>query len=77
MTETLNPVTDLSEAQCWELLHANEFGRIALSVANRCAAFTQECLESEREPHALVSMRVGSGSRPRAAVGRMPRRATG
>lgn len=29
------PVSELSEAGCWEFLHANSFGRLGLSVENR------------------------------------------
>jgi uncharacterized protein len=39
MTETVTPVAELSDAQCWELLHANAFGRLALSVANQPEIF--------------------------------------
>lgn len=31
--ENENPVTKLSDEQCWELLHGNEFGRLAYHLA--------------------------------------------
>jgi len=39
MAETTTPVSELSEGECWKLLHSNEFGRLALSVANQPEIF--------------------------------------
>ena len=39
MAQTTSPVSELSEAECWKLLHSNEFGRLALSVANQPEIF--------------------------------------
>ncbi len=39
MVETSTPVTTFTEGECWELLHSTEFGRLALSVADRPEIF--------------------------------------
>ena len=39
MTETISPVSHLSEADSWNLLETNEFGRLALSVSNQPEIF--------------------------------------
>ena len=39
MAETSTPVSTLTEAECWEFLHSNAFGRLALSVANQPEIF--------------------------------------
>jgi nitroimidazol reductase NimA-like FMN-containing flavoprotein (pyridoxamine 5'-phosphate oxidase superfamily) len=39
MTETVAPVSVLSETDCWDLLRSNAFGRLALSVANQPEIF--------------------------------------
>jgi len=39
MTETVAPVSILSEIECWDLLHSNAFARLALSVGNQPEIF--------------------------------------
>jgi len=39
MTETVAPVSILSETQCWDRLHSNAFARLALSVGDRPEIF--------------------------------------
>ena len=39
MTETVAPVSNLSEIECWDLLHNNAFARLALSVGNQPEIF--------------------------------------
>jgi len=39
MADTITPVDHLSEAECWEMLHANAFGRLALSIGNQPEIF--------------------------------------
>jgi nitroimidazol reductase NimA-like FMN-containing flavoprotein (pyridoxamine 5'-phosphate oxidase superfamily) len=39
MTETVAPVSILSDTQCWDRLRSNAFARLALSVSNRPEIF--------------------------------------
>lgn len=39
MAETVTPVSELSVAECWDLLNSNEFGRLALSVSDQPEIF--------------------------------------
>ena len=39
MTETVAPVSNLSDTQCWDLLQSNAFARLALSVGNQPEIF--------------------------------------
>ena len=39
MTDTFSPVAELATDACWDLLRGNQFGRLALSVANEPEIF--------------------------------------
>jgi hypothetical protein len=39
MSDILAPIVELSESECWNMLHTNEFGRLALSVADQPEIF--------------------------------------
>lgn len=39
MTDSISAVSKMSETECWELLHSNEFGRLGLSVGKQPEIF--------------------------------------
>jgi hypothetical protein len=64
MTNPLDPVVELDEHQCWELLRSQEVGRLAVAITNHPDIFPVNYVVD----HATVVFRTAEGTKLAAAV---------
>lgn len=64
MTNQLDPMVELDEHQCWELLRSQEVGRLAVAITNHPDIFPVNYVVD----HATVVFRTAEGTKLAAAV---------
>jgi hypothetical protein len=64
MTNQVDPMVELDEHQCWELLRSQEVGRLAVAIANHPDIFPVNFVVD----HATVVFRTAEGTKLAAAV---------